>query len=345
MRIPEPHTVMLACLIAGIALLAGSARADTVNYLYDLSDFSGTVPYSDVKLYADQPRDEIYAVLGNTVRLYNSSGMEIYRFDLPPMLGGVYDMAVDEGGDILLLTVRSIPGQPLPGWEITRCDYRGEPIGAIKVANLPPGLESFVPNLMAYHEGSIILASGPGLRVVVTDRTGVYQRSYDLAVLAGVPDDRRSDNDLFGFGVDRRGNILFTMATLSRAFVLSPDGSIASFGRPGSVPGSFGIASGIAADDEGRLYVADRLRGVVLVFDRSHQFITEFGDGGNGRVVLTSPRDLVSDGSGKVYVTQGRENGVAVFKLNSGGGQLESNADVEKEGGGRSARGTTTKTR
>ncbi|HXI02880.1 MAG TPA: hypothetical protein VNI57_06840, partial [Candidatus Saccharimonadales bacterium] len=45
------------------------------------------------------------------------------------------------------------------------------------------------------------------------------------------------------------------------------------------------------------------------------QFVSEFGDGTDGRISLVSPRDLAYDDSGKVYVTQGRNMGVAVFKL------------------------------
>ena len=334
MRTSVPHIALIVCLIVGIFSVSGIARADSVHYLYDLSDFTGTIPYSDVKLFVDLPRDEVYAALGNTVRLFNSSGMEIYRFDLDPGYGTVFDLAVTEEGDILLLTVHRVPGKQLPGWEVTRCDYRGTPIGRIDVTGLPAELDSFVPNLMGYHDGEIILASGPELRVVVANQEGAFERAYDLAALTGVPDDRRSDNDLFGFGVDPRGNILFTMATKFKAFVLSPDGAVASFGRAGSVPGSFGIASGIASDGHGHIFVADRLRGVVLVFDDKMQFVTEFGDGTNGRVVLMTPRDLVSGDDGKVYVTQGREIGVAVFRLDSGGGEFESNADAERKGGG-----------
>ena len=56
---------------------------------------------------------------------------------------------------------------------------------------------------------------------------------------------------------------------LFSAFRLSPGGEVAQFGRPGSGPGKFGVVAGIAADEAGYIYVADRLRSVVLVFDAS----------------------------------------------------------------------------
>ena len=314
MRPLKPFTLLLSALFVGSFVSPMWAGAPAA-YLYNLSDFSGTIPYSDVKLHADDQRGEIYAALGNSVRIFNTSGMEVYRFDVDPHIGGVYDLAIEPSGDILLLTVKSISGQKLPHWEVTRCDYRGEPAGTLGITGLPDDLDAFVPNLMAYQRNSLYLASSSGLRVVVADTTGAFLKSFDLAALVGVPDSRRADNDLFGFSVDSRGNILFTMATLAKAFVLSPDGNLTPFGKAGSIPGSFGITSGIAADDSGHIFVADKLRGVVIVFDQNLQFVSEFGDGTDGRISLVSPRDLAYDDSGKVYVTQGRNMGVAVFKL------------------------------
>ncbi len=90
--------------------------------------FSGPVPYDDVKLYAAR---------GNSIRVFNASGMEIYRFDVDPRPGTVFDLAVDEPGDILRLTLSFDPAGQGAGWFITRCDYRGQPIGRIMIAGLP----------------------------------------------------------------------------------------------------------------------------------------------------------------------------------------------------------------
>jgi len=334
----------LGCLVVGILSIPAPASASTVSYLYGLSDFNGTVPYSDVNLYADRERDEVYASVSNFVSVFNASGMENYEFKLDPRYGSIYDIAVEETGDILLLTLdRSVPG-PLPSWSITRCDYRGQPTDQIAVEDLPPRYASFVPNEMFYHDGEIVLASRAQLVAVVTDAEGRFRRAYDLGRLAGLDEEHRADNDIVGFSVDPRGNILFTIATMFKAFVVAPDGGVKAFGRPGSNPGSFGIAAGIAGDEQGHLLVADRLRGVVMLFDRNLQFVTEFGSAEDGGHYLVRPSEVVFGPSGKIYITQKRDRGVAVFRLSADDAGTESDA-VEEPGGGESASGERTITK
>lgn len=341
MRSSWVNTKTLAYLVVGTFLFPAPSAASTVSYLYGLSDFSGTVPYTDVNLYVDTQRDEVYASVSNLISVFNASGMEIFEFGLDPRYGRVFDVAVEESGMILLLTLEQSSSRALPAWSITKCNYRGEPIGQIVVKDLPPAFEDFVPNEMFYRGGEIILASRAQLWAIVVDTSGAFQRAYDLGQLAGIPEDKRPDNDIFGFSVDPQGNMLFTIATMFKAFVVSPDASVKAFGRAGSNPGSFGIAAGIAADGQGNVLVADRLRGVVMVFDRDFQFITEFGPGDDARSHLVRPSGVATGTSGKIYVTQTGDRGVAVFKLNSGDAETESNA-VLQPGGGESGNGKRT---
>jgi hypothetical protein len=61
--------------------------------------------------------------------------------------------------------------------------------------------------------------------------------------------------------------------------------------------------------------VSDRLRSVVLVFDRDLMFQTEFGYRGNQPSNLIVPDDLAVDSRGNVYVGQAANRGVSVFKV------------------------------
>jgi len=65
----------------------------------------------------------------------------------------------------------------------------------------------------------------------------------------------------------------------------------------------------------GYIYVSDRLRNVVLVFDRDLMFQTEFGYRGDQPSNLIVPDDLAVDSSGNVYVGQAANRGVSVFKV------------------------------
>src|SRR5512143_1518157 len=88
-------------------------------YLFNLSDFDGTIPYSGARTFTDDPRSETYVVVTGGVDIYNGSGMQVYHFDYDRELGGVFDAAVDETGDILLLTYRD------GVFRIVHCNYRG----------------------------------------------------------------------------------------------------------------------------------------------------------------------------------------------------------------------------
>lgn len=333
MRHTLPGMLSLALLAQGVIPPAARAEAVSVNYLYNLSDFSGTVPYNDVKLYADRLNDEVYAVVGNSVRVFNASGMEIHHFDLDPGLGTVFDLAVDESGDLLLLGLSLDPADPRPGWSITRCNYRGQPVGRIAITGLPKELASFRPNVMLYGGGRIVLASLAQYQVVEINRSGAFQRAHDLAKLLGMKDADRSRNDIAAFSMDRRGHMLITVPTLFKAFVVSPEGKVRDVGHAGSAPGAFGVVAGIVADEHGNLIVADKGRGVVMVFDESLEFVTEFGSGGDGRGGLVRPTDLSLGASGKLYVTQARDRGVAVLTVKPGRGKPEPGTGQPADGG------------
>jgi hypothetical protein len=167
--------------------------------------------------------------------------------------------------------------------------------------------------------------------VIAVDEAGRFQRGYNLSrqIKPFVPRDevrrelaindwrkKQLDNiNLNGFTVDEQGTIFFTVPVLFSAFRLSPRGELTAFGKSGSGKGKFGVASGIATDDMGYIYVSDRLRSVVLVFDRNLRFQTEFGYRGNQPSNLIVPDDLAVDSSGNVYVGQAANRGVSVFKV------------------------------
>jgi hypothetical protein len=154
------------------------------------------------------------------------------------------------------------------------------------------------------------------MRVVVTDRNGVFLKGYDLADILKIPEEDRPNTEIFGFNLDTEGNMLFTVTVLFKAYVVSPDGKIAaSFGKAGSAPGLFGHVSGIAKDDMGNYLVVERLRSVVMVFDKEFRFLKEFGYRGSKPENLTRPTDVAVGNAGKLFVTQVRDRGVSVFHL------------------------------
>ena len=107
--------------------------------------------------------------------------------------------------------------------------------------------------------------------------------------------------------VPRRPRDAFT------AGVVSPSGALRLFGTRGSSPGKFNIAGSIVADERGWIFVLDRLRSVVIVFDPKLKFVLEFGYRGDGPTNLIAPFDLAV-GNGRIFVSQARDRGVKVFQ-------------------------------
>ena len=305
------HRHILTAL-ALLLLAAAPAQAGDVNvsYLYNLSDFDGVIPYNAARTFVDELRSETYVVTSGGVDIYNSSGMQLYHFDYDRELGGVYDAAVDENGHILLLTYRE--GE----YRIVRCNYRGEPFSSVRIKNLPPEFEDLRPGRMAYRGGQFYLASQGGMKAVVLDKEASFVKGYDFAALLGLSEQQRGDNGLDGFTVDRNGQMLFTSQSLGRAYRVYPDGTINEFGKRGSAAGKFGVPSGIAADRAGNLLITDKLRGVVMIFDKELKFLKEFGYRGFRPGNLIVPNEITVDTvANRVYVSQMRRRGVNIYQL------------------------------
>ncbi len=302
--------VVTACLV--FLLGAAPALAADINaaYLYNLSDFDGVIPYSGARTFTDDPRGETYVVETGGVDIYNPSGMQVYHFDFDREIGGVFDAAVDETGDILLMTYRD------GAYRIVHCNYRGEPVSSVELKYLPAEFEGFVPTRMSYHAGLIYLANQVEMRAVVVDTEGNFIRGYDFAVMLNLSEQERADSGIGGFSVDSKGDMLFTLSIFGTACRCGFDGTMGQFGKRGSGPGKFGVPYGIAADKNGNMFVTDKLRCVILIFDKDLKFVKEFGTRGLRPGNLIVPNEISVDAdAGRVYVSQMRRRGVNIYQL------------------------------
>ena len=304
-------TLLLAGWIA-LVLLAVTPNVSpaivTGSYMYNLSNFYGVVGYEWCHPYIDLKTGEIYVGQGGSVQVFNPAGMEIYSFSDGEM-GVIQDVSTDSEGNILALSWKN------QGFSIVKCNFRGEPREEIRVANLPEEFAGFSPNRMIYREGLFYLVDKTRLRVAVLDGDGAYRTGYDLASLIDVKDGQRADNDIFGFNLDREGNMLFTVPAHFLVYKVTPEGKVFSFGRRGSGPGKFGVVVGVAADAKGNILVSDSLRSVVMIFDKEFRFQSEFGYRGLRPGNLIVPMELEVDGNNRVFVTQMRKRGVSVYQL------------------------------
>jgi hypothetical protein len=304
--------MLLAVLIVVLAgTISAQAASQTVGggFIYNLASFTGPIPYNQARVTVDRQRNETYVLSANNLRIFNDAGMEIYQFGDDLDLGQIVDVAVDEDGDVLLLAYKESRGS------VVRCDFRGQPKATIDLRGLPKDFLDFSPNRMIYQQGTLYFASTSGLKVVVTDREGNFEKGYDIFSLLELEEKDRGTVEIIGFSVDRDRNILMTVPVLFRAFTMSPAGEIKYFGRPGSAPGRFNIIAGISRDSRGNYLVVDRLKCAVLVFDKNFKFLAQFGGYGKKAGNLAFPDEIAVDNADRIYVTQMGRRGVSVYRL------------------------------
>lgn len=282
------------------------------SYLYSLSDFSGRLPYNWPTLAIDEQRNETFVVYQNEIVIFNESGMEIYRFGDGMDLGHVLAADAGPGGDILILTYKS--GRSV----ILRRDYRGQPLEEITISGLPASFSRFTPNRLISRDGRIYLGSQNQMQIVICNADGSFIKSFDLMAICELDKDKYDHLSFDGFSLDQDGNILFTIPVLFRANILAMDGTIRSFGKSGGAPGRFNILAGMVADSRGNYLVADKLKSAIIVFDKDLNFIKEFGYRGPKPGNMIVPSDLAIDEKDRIYVSQGRQKGVSVFRLSYG---------------------------
>ncbi len=307
----------LTSLLAAAALAAAPYNPGTAAkgvWIYDLSDSSGPVPSTWASLAYDTKHHELYVTdrSDGSVGVFNDAGMEVYRFGADEELGTIVDVAPLEEGDLAVLA--SQKGRPV----LWRCNFRGERKARISMDKLPPEFANgFFPDRAVARGKRLYLAERGAMKVAVLGLDGAVEETHDFfhqLELDKLKSARGGIPAMQAFNVDEAGNILFTVAPMFRAFIISPSGSVTSFGERGGSPGRFNVVGGITRDSSGRLIIGDVLRCVVMVFTPDLEFRGEFGGRGWGPGDLIAPLD-VAFGNGLVFVSQSARRGVSVYRL------------------------------
>jgi len=301
-------TQAVVALVGLLALGAGPAKPSPIaepRFHFDIATASGAATSTWASLAYDREHDELFAVFGGLVHVFNGSGMESYAFGGDGDLGAVERLTLLPGGDLLLLT--ALEGRRV----VLRTDYRGEKLRAVQIDPMPDGFDGFVVERLQVQGDKLYWVQTNPMRVVVTDLNGQLAQAYDLngLVSARSPEIRLG---MSGFHADPQGNMIITLPYAFLAFVVSPAGALKQFGVRGSSPGKFNVVGAVTVDENGYLFVLDRLRSVVMIFDQNQKFVVEFGYRGDGPKNLIAPYDLAV-GNGKVFVSQARDRGVKVF--------------------------------
>ena len=189
-----PAVALLLLVLCAPSLSGAGVKA---TFLYNLSNFSGTVNYSWVRPYVDSERSEIYVVTGDSVTVFNASGMEVYRFGDDLNIGGFMDVSVESDGHIIILS--RVGDQ----FRLTRCNYRGEPQARIEIRNLPKEFAGISPGRLLARNGKLYLADLFVKKVVVTNANGIFQDGIDIAPLLSSFEEKPGTE--FGIDAHHRG--------------------------------------------------------------------------------------------------------------------------------------------
>ena len=310
------YVTALTAALVGVLSPPSSAEDLRVSFGHELADFTGPVPFGDAPMALDPGSGEVLVAQGRDVKVFNEFGMQVFRLRSPHTLATVLDLAVEPDGNVITLARDLDAPGDRPRVAVTRHNFRGAALGEIAITGAPPPFDTLLPNRVFCRGERLIFANTSQLLALVTRRDGTFERGYDLGEILEVEPEDRDTLEISGLDVDRDGNLLLTSAVLFRAFEISPEGALAaSWGQSGSARGTFGVVSGITRDEAGRTYVADKNRGVVMVFDRSHDLIAEYA--GEGRRFLALPSRLLVDPGGRLYVTQIGSRSVWVFDVRS----------------------------
>jgi hypothetical protein len=296
-------SVQIALALVAVTAPASAARrgAEAVqsSFLYAIDDGAGRRSTGWAALTWEPKNSELFLVANGIVDIFNDNGLATYSFGDDSQVGSPVAVAALENGDLMVVASREM------ATELIRCNFRGEPLARVQLHRLAKEFGEFSPNAIGVAGGKVYLADKNAMKVAIAEPDGAVVKTFELAKLIGLGPKDPAEAMMRGFNVDRDGNMLFTVASVFSAYVMSPEGKVRAFGQKGSTPGKFNIVSGIAADEEGRLFLTDSLRAVVMVFDPSFQFLGEFGYRGPDPENLVSPFNLAV-GNGRVYVTQSR---------------------------------------
>lgn len=316
-------------LLTSPSLSLGASHA---SYVYRLSDFSGPVPSLWARLTVDSQHGEVMTLnrRNSAIQIYNDVAMQIFSFGETLNLASANDIAADASGGLFIL-------YRFPAGKVLHLDYRGEPVNHFAIDATLTGYGNFQPDLIDFRHDRLFLADSGGMKMVVVDLDGQVLDRFDFRdmITTQIRADQASaelrpsqqkkiEEDLHalqgasltGFSVGADDSVYFTVATIFSAYRLSVSGRLEGFGIPGGAPGKFGVVAGIVANRSGDIFVADRLRCVVLRFDRNFDFINEFGYRGDDPQNLIVPDDIALDErQGRVYVSQAANQGVSVFNV------------------------------
>jgi DNA-binding beta-propeller fold protein YncE len=259
-----------------------------------LKNISGDPNFAPIKISVDRKHNEIYVMAGKTIAIFDNEGSELFWFNIK---NEFHSLQISSNGDIYTASNSGI----------SVFNYRGVFKKKLDLSSIP-NFETIQIGAMHIGQDNRIYVGENKGRIIILDLNGKFLHQFGKK--------GRAEGELLNFTKIATGK--------DRIYVLDPQlFKISVFDKSGKFLFRFGILSGLAGGfsmpvgmevHEEMIYVMDINRMVAIAFDKDGKFQFEFGGEANGQQFLW-PRDINVDNDGKIYVADGGNKMVQVYKV------------------------------
>ena len=194
-------------------------------------------------------------------------------------------------------------------------------VGAVFIFNPETHDTQFIRNGYEAHFGLINgLAIDDDDRLFVSDgkmhRVMIFNAKHEV-------ENQITDGlqDPVGLALDTTNRFLYVVDTQQDQVIVYDADSLKLLRRIGTggknhfltTAGDFGAPQGVALDSEGNVYVTDTMNNRVEIFDADGNFISLFGNHGDGPGYLSRPKGIAVDGDGHIWVADQMQDRLQVF--------------------------------
>ncbi len=260
---------------------------------------------------ADLAAGEIFVtdVRNNRILIFDAEGLFRFQINGGDVFSAPLEVAVDPQGFLLVIATYQLQRS------LIELDFDGLFLRAIEFKNIPedapqPKIDSVA---LSPSGETIYVLDRRNLLLWITDRTGDVQSVTDLAI--GLSEEER-----LGFllrHVDAYADtVLIPFPRTGEIGLFDPDGKPRErVGIKGTGPCKLGLPSAAALDADGNLVIIDQQRSMIVRWSLSDgRCLGDYYGLGAAPGFLYYPSDLVLDGQGRLYVSQGYEGRAQVYE-------------------------------
>jgi hypothetical protein len=284
--------VLLQVFIFSFPSPALSADVPSPRFKFAIEGFYKDRLDSPVGIFVDRENAEVFVADSGRgeVLIFDSEGTPIHRFGKVSGIRNPIDVVARHDRVYV-----SQEGNPY----IDVLNFTGKPVGRLAPLKIP-----FYPGKMDIDkDGNIYVVNKARNDCVVFDREDRFVGTIGkgLKSIAGVA--VGGDRVYLLTPFDGRAVQVYDK---SGEFIMAFEGIEGRGGR-------LGLPSSAKVDCEGRLWLADALRGV-FIYDKDGERVGGFGWSGPSSALLSFPVDIDFDGKNRVYIVEKAKKRVSVFK-------------------------------